>query len=159
MRTFHVCTFPQWVCSLSLPGSTPLCSLGYAPDNWANRTITHPLVVTSCKPGASPKWHTTQAGHLGLYRVSPWNDVKAVRTYRGQTGVDPGKLIKRTLWWRPMQGRFNWLIVTHGEVFFFQCLCVTMVTIWNDEKMFLCRWFMIVENGHFTILEGFEKWW
>ena len=30
-----------------------------------------------------------------MTRVSPSNDVKATRTYRGQTGNDPGKLIER----------------------------------------------------------------
>ena len=41
------------------------------PLSRANRTITHPLVVTSCTR-ASPKWPVPQAGHLGLTRVSPW---------------------------------------------------------------------------------------
>ena len=41
--------------------------------------------------GPAPKWPVPQAGHLGLTWVSPWNDAKAIRTYRGQTGVDPGE--------------------------------------------------------------------
>ena len=48
-------------------------------DTQCNRTITHPLLVRSCT-SASPKWPVSQAGHLGLTRVSPWNDVKAFRT-------------------------------------------------------------------------------
>ena len=34
--------------------------------------------------------------HLGLTRVSTWNYVKAILSYRGADGVDPGKLIERT---------------------------------------------------------------
>ena len=41
-------------------------------------------------------WPTPRAGHWGMTRVSPWNDVKAIWTYRGQTGGDLGKLIKCT---------------------------------------------------------------
>ena len=33
---------------------------------------------------------------MGLTRVSPWNDVKAIQTYGGQIGVDTGKLIAHT---------------------------------------------------------------
>ena len=40
-------------------------------------------------PRASPKWPVPQAGHLGLTQEIPWIDVKAIRTYRGQTGGRP----------------------------------------------------------------------
>ena len=51
----------------------------------------------------SHQWPVPRAGHLALTRVSPC-DVKSVQIYRGQTGVDPGKLIERThgqLAWQP----------------------------------------------------------
>ena len=63
----------------------------------ANRTITLALSWWRHAPQVTPNWPTPQAGHLGLTRVSPCNDVKAIRTYRGHTGVDPGKLNERTL--------------------------------------------------------------
>ena len=84
------------VCSLKWNnGCVRLASLGRPrgahsgePLTRANWTVTHPLVVTSMHLGPAPKWPTPQAGHLGLTQVSPWNDVKAIRMYRGQTGVD-----------------------------------------------------------------------
>jgi hypothetical protein len=61
-------------------------------------------------PRASPKWPVPQARHRGPTWVSPWYDVKAIRTYRWQIPVwqimiDPGKLIGRGLvlhifWWQ-----------------------------------------------------------
>ena len=58
------------------------------------------LALSRCchAPRASPKWPVPQAGHFVLTRVSPWNDIKSIRTNRGQIGVDPGKLIDCTNW-------------------------------------------------------------
>ena len=81
--------------SISFPGSSPQCSLG-EPLTRAIRTITLALSWWRHAPRVTPKWPVTQAGHLGLTQLSPWNDVKAIRTFRGQTGVDPGKLDERT---------------------------------------------------------------
>ena len=39
---------------------------------------------------------TLRGSRLVLEKVRPWNDVKAIRTYRGHIGVDPWKLIERT---------------------------------------------------------------
>ena len=77
-----------WVRSISLIiVSTPRCSLGWAPGmTRANSTITHAHL------GTAPKWPTPQARHWKLTRVSLWNDIKFIRTHRGQTRVDPGKL-------------------------------------------------------------------
>ena len=76
-----------WVRSISFPVSPHGAHSG-VPLTSTKWTITHPLGVTSCTWGPAPRWPTPQTGHLGLTQVSPWNDVKAIRMYRGQTGVD-----------------------------------------------------------------------
>ena len=86
----------QWVRSFSFLGSSPRCSLGWAPDSRAKRTTTHRSRSDVVYLGPAPKWPTPQAGHWGLTRVSPWNDVKSYSNAPGQTGVDPGKLNERT---------------------------------------------------------------
>ena len=53
------------------------------------------LAMTSCTWGQPRVTHTPQAGHWRLTRVSPWNDVEAIRTDQGQSRVDPGKLSER----------------------------------------------------------------
>ena len=103
--------------SISSPGSTPRQS----PEGEGTlvllescyKSYERPLTLSWWRhaPKARPKWPTPQAGHLGLTRVSPCNDVRAraIRTYRGHTGADPRKPIERTLyhstgsvwdWWR-----------------------------------------------------------
>ena len=77
--------------SNSFPWLTPQCSFRWALD----KSLSNDHSPSCHAPRASPKWPVPQAGHLGLTQVSPWNDVKAIRMYRGQTGVDHGKLIKR----------------------------------------------------------------
>ena len=62
----------------------------------ANRKVTLALSWWHHAPRASPKWPVPQAGHWGLTRLSPWDDAKAIWTYLGQSGVNPGKLIERT---------------------------------------------------------------
>ena len=89
----------QKVC-ISLCGCSRLASLcrprgalSGEPLTRANQTITLALSGWGHSPQASPKVTHSTSRALG---VSPWNDVKAIRTYRGQTRVDPGKLIKHT---------------------------------------------------------------
>ena len=71
---------------------------------------TCPLVVTSCTSG-QPQVTTQQAGHWGLTRVSPLNDVKAIRAYRGRPGSTQGEA-KRT---HPYSVNKN---VLHQDYFF-----------------------------------------
>ena len=56
----------------------------------ANRTITHRFRSDVMHLGPAPKWTTPQAGHWGLTWVSPWNDVKAIRSHRGRPGSTQG---------------------------------------------------------------------
>ena len=56
----------------------------------ANRTITLAISWLRHARRVTPKWPTPRAGHLGLTRVSHWNDVKAIRTYRGRPGSTQG---------------------------------------------------------------------
>ena len=48
-------------------------------------------------PRAIPKWPVPQAGHLGMSGMNPWNGIKAIWMYRGQIGVDAGKLIEHNM--------------------------------------------------------------
>ena len=52
------------VCSISFPGSTPRCSFEWSPwQELIERSLT--LSWWRHAPGVSPKWPTSQAGHLG----------------------------------------------------------------------------------------------
>ena len=81
---------------LASPGR-PCAAHPGEPLTRANRTITLALMWWHHAPRARPKWPVPQARHLGVTQVSPWYGAKAIWTYRGQTGVDPEKLIESTL--------------------------------------------------------------
>ena len=99
---FEKTVWKQLMLVVTTNGCVRLASLGLArgahscePLTRARRTITHPCSDVM-HLGPATKWPTPHAGHWGLTRVSPWNDIKAIRTQRGKTGVDPWKLNKGT---------------------------------------------------------------
>ena len=54
--------------------------MNHGMNEWNDSYWEYVFAVTSC-PSVSPKWPTP--GYLGLARVSPANDVKAIQTWQG----------------------------------------------------------------------------
>ena len=76
----------------SFPGSTPQCSLGWAPDKNYPNDHTRPLLVTACTFRPPQVTHSTSRA-LG---ADPGEPRQSYTNVPGQTGVDTGKLNERT---------------------------------------------------------------
>ena len=76
--------------------STLRCSFGWAPDeSLSNEHSPSRGDVVHLGPAPSDPFH--KQGTWG-WRVSPWNDVKAIQTYQGQIGVEKSKAPIKQKW-------------------------------------------------------------
>ena len=86
----------KWVRSISFPVSTQVCAHSGEPWQELIERSHSPSRddAMRLRPAPSDPFHKQGTG--GWPGVSPWNDVKYIRMNRGQTWIDPGKLIECT---------------------------------------------------------------